>query len=161
MKRCQNAYKKEGCKMEKIVISFLSMDESVKQNEKIMDKICKSFWNTSKIVQNDDVREMFKFLISPESVYKMIMAAEFSLPSLTFVVKDLERLSENFVDAPLNHDGQYQNAVNRQNVGRMVKFIMKEFGYEPVDGKLSERARLPKFSGSKYFSTSAVYAKKY
>ena len=155
-----------GLIMEKIVIRYLEMGKENKEeigqciDKKIIDGICDGFWNISKIAPNNEVKAIFKFLVSPESVYKMMMASDFGLPSLTFVVKDLEELSEKFTDAPLNHNGQYQNAVNRQNVGRMVKYIMREFGYEPIVGKLNERARLPKFSGSKYFSTSAVYAKK-
>lgn len=123
-------------------------------------KICDSFWATSKINPSSDAKEMFKFLISPDSVYKMMMASDFGLPALTFVAKDLENQFKNCSDAPLHHRGQYQNAVHRQNIGRMIKYIMEKFGYIPIDGKLSERARLPKFSESECFSTSAVYAKR-
>ena len=49
--------------------------------------------------------------------------------------------------------GSNKNAVARQNIGRMIKHIMKYFGYLPVDGGLSERARIPVSAGS----TCAVY----
>lgn len=59
----------------------------------------------------------------------------------------------------MNHDAPDHNAPNRRSIGWMIKFIMKQVGYSPVDGGLSERARLRDFAGSKYFSTSAIYQK--
>lgn len=125
-----------------------------------ISQIINTFFTSSKISRNVDTENMLNFLLQPGSVEKMIIASEFELPALTFIVKDLESQFGHCSNAPLDHHGQYQNAVHRQNIGRMIKYIMGEFGYGPIDGKLSERARLPKFSGSKWFSTSAVYAKK-
>jgi len=96
----------------------------------------------------------------PESVNKMIIASEMGLPAITPIVKELEKRFENSKLSPLHHEGKNQNAVHRQNVGRMIKFVMAQFGYIPVDGGLSERARIPKFAESKHFSTAAIYAKK-
>lgn len=127
-------------------------------NQQIL-QIINNFFSQSAIHRNTDTEKMLDFLLQPESVERMIIASEFELPALTFVVKDLEKKFGQCANAPLDHNGQHQNAVHRQNIGRMVKYVMREFGYEPIDGKLSERARLPKFSGSKYFSTSAVYVK--
>lgn len=31
--------------------------------------------------------------------------------------------------SPLHHKGKNQNAVHRQNVGRMMKYVMAQFGY--------------------------------
>ena len=36
---------------------------------------------------------------------------------------------------------------------------MERYGYEPIDGGLSERARIPAIADTKYFSTSAIYKK--
>lgn len=127
-------------------------------NQQIL-QIINNFFSQSAIPRNSDTEKMLNFLLQPESIERMIIASEFELPALTFVVEDLEKNFGQCTNAPLDHNGQHQNAVHRQNIGRMVKYVMREFGYEPIDGKLSERARLPKFSGSKYFSTSAVYAK--
>lgn len=123
-------------------------------------KLVNDFFTSSKIQRNSDTEKMLEFLLQPKSVDRMMVASDFELPALTFVVKELEEKFKDCNNAPLNHKGQHQNAVNRQNIGRMVKYIMQEFGYVPIDGKLSERARLPKFAGSECFSTSAVYAKK-
>ena len=111
-------------------------------------------------IDNVDTRAIMDFLSLPESVNKMIIASEMGLPAITPIVKDLEDRFENSGLSPLHHQGKNQNAVHRQNVGRMIKFVMSQFGYVPVDGGLSERARIPKFAQSKHFSTSAIYAKK-
>ena len=112
------------------------------------------------IIDNVDTRAIMDFLSLPESVNKMIIASEMGLPAITPIVKELEDRFENSGLSPLHHKGKNQNAVHRQNVGRMIKFVMSQFGYVPVDGGLSERARIPKFAQSKHFSTAAIYAKK-
>ena len=112
------------------------------------------------IIDNVDTRAIMDFLSLPESVNKMIIASEMGLPAITPIVKELEDRFENSRLSPLHHQGKNQNAVHRQNVGRMIKFVMAQFGYVPVDGGLSERARIPKFAQSKHFSTAAIYAKK-
>ena len=124
-----------------------------------ISQIVNDFFSSSKIHRNVDTEKMLIYLLQPEAINKMMIASEFELPALTFIVADLEKKFKDCKNAPLNHEGQYQNALHRQNIGRMIKYIMREFGYVPIDGKINERARLPKFSGSKYFSTSAVYAK--
>ena len=111
------------------------------------------------IIDNVDTRAIMDFLSLPESVNKMIIASEMGLPAITPIVKELEDRFENSGLSPLHHQGKNQNAVHRQNVGRMIKFVMAQFGYVPVDGGLSERARIPKFAQSKHFSTAAIYAK--
>ena len=111
-------------------------------------------------IDNVDTRAIMDFLSLPESVNKMIIASEMGLPAITPIVKELEDRFENSGLSPLHHQGENQNAVHRQNVGRMIKFVMSQFGYVPVDGGLSERARIPKFAQSKHFSTAAIYAKK-
>lgn len=124
----------------------------------VQKSISELFFSKSKI-GNLDTKEMMEFLSSPESVNKMIVASDMKLPALSPVVKELETRFGNCKEAPLNHDGPNHNAKNRQNVGRMVKFIMAQYGYVPTDGGLSENARIPKNAGSKYFSTGAVYEK--
>lgn len=111
-------------------------------------------------IENIDTRSIMDFLSLPESVNKMIIASEMGLPAITPIVKELENKFESSKLSPLHHQGKNQNAVHRQNVGRMIKFVMAQFGYIPIDGGLSERARIPKFAQSKHFSTAAIYAKK-
>ena len=110
-------------------------------------------------IDNNDTRAIMDFISSPRSVNKMIVASEMGLPAITPIVKELENKFANSNLSPLHHNGKNQNAVHRQNVGRMIKFVMAQFGYIPVDGGLSERARIPKFANSQYFSTAAIYKK--
>lgn len=105
------------------------------------------------------VERVMEYLTQPEIVDRMIIASEMDLPVLTLIGKGLEnKFSENS-DFPLVVVGNNKNATNRQNVGRMIKFIMAQYGYTPVDGGLSERARIPAISEAKYFSTSGIYKK--
>lgn len=121
--------------------------------------ITNDFFNKSKIDPNQDAKDIMDFLSSNDSVNRMIIASDMGLPAITPIIKELE---DKFADCnlfPLNHEGRNQNAVNRQNIGRMVKFVMSYYGYIPITGGLNERARIPKFANSKYFSTAAVYKK--
>lgn len=111
-------------------------------------------------IDNSDTRAIMDFLSSAPIVNKMIVASEMGIPAITPIVAELENKFANSKMSPLHHNGKNQNAVHRQNVGRMMKFVMSQYGYVPVDGGLSERARIPKFANSKFFSTSAIYEKK-
>lgn len=123
------------------------------------------FFNSSSIPENPDTIKVVDFLSKPESVNKMIAMSEVGLPALTGVVKEIEEQFGDCESFPLNHDAENSNAPNRRNVGWMVRFIMKTYGYTPISKGLPgandtvERTRIGKFSGAKYFGTSAVYAK--
>ena len=119
--------------------------------------VTKAFFDTSSIEKTEGTIAVMDFLASPVSVSKMIVATENHMPALAGVVEELE---ERFGDSdtfPLNHDGEDKHAPNRRNVGWMVRFIMREYGYSPVAN--SERTRIGSNSGSKYFRNAAVYEK--
>ncbi len=130
-----------------------------------MASITTEFFKSSSIPKNQDTVAVMDFLSQPESVNKMIVMSEVGLPALAGVVKELEERFGDCQHFPLNHDAEDSNAPNRRNVGWMVKFIMKHYGYTPIAKGLSganggsERTRIGDFSGSKYFGTAAVYAK--
>jgi hypothetical protein len=105
------------------------------------------------------VEEVMDYLVDPATVFKMIIASEMELPVLTLIAKDLEKKFDENSNFPVVVTDDNQNTTARQNVGRMIKFIMAQYGYTPVDGGLSERARIPAILGSKYFSTSGIYKK--
>lgn len=125
-----------------------------------MNQIGRAFLSKTKLdVNNSDIVAIVDFLSSADSINKMIVVSDLGLPALTGVVKDLEEKICKLQRFSLNHDAPDHNAPNRRSIGWMIKFIMKQVGYSPVDGGLSERARLRDFAGSKYFSTSAIYQK--
>lgn len=130
-----------------------------------MNQLTANFFANSSIPQNQDTVRVMDFLSRPESVNKMIVMSEVGLPALTGIVKELEDLFGNCKLFPLNHDAEDANAPNRRNIGWMVRFVMKAYGYTPIAKGFSdtndglERTRIGKFSGSKYFGTAAVYAK--
>ena len=115
-----------------------------------MNQIGRAFLSKTKLdVNNSDIVAIVDFLSSADSINKMIVVSDLGLPALTGVVKDLEEKFANCKGFPLNHDAPDHNAPNRRSIGWMIKFIMKQVGYSPVDGGLSERARLRDFAGSK------------
>ena len=105
------------------------------------------------------VEEVMDFLVQPKSVYKMIIASEMGLPVLTLIGGELEKKFDAHSNFPVVYLGKDKNPTARQNVGRMVKVVMAQYGYTPVDGGLSEQARIPAVSGTDYFSTSGIYKK--
>ena len=128
-----------------------------------MNKIVKEFMKKTKMLdinnQQVGVEEMVTYLTSPKVIDRMVIASEMRIPILTLVAKDLEEVFDENSNFPVVVNGKEKNATNRQNVGRIIKYIMKKYGYTPVDGGLSEQARIPTISGSKYFSTSGIYKK--
>lgn len=121
--------------------------------------IINSFMSTTNIQEtaNGTVKKIMELLTKPESVEAMILMTDLEQPALSGVVKALE---DNFAksDFPLHHDGPGANAPNRRNIGWMIRYIMREFGYTPKKEEPLQM-RVGKFSGSQYFKTAAVYEK--
>ena len=126
------------------------------ETEVISAEIVEKFMKSTKIPETKDgnVKKIMQFLTKPQSVNVMISMSEMGFPALSGVVRELE---ERFAysDFPLHHDAEDQNAPNRRNIGWMVRFVMREFGYEPIRTKVQPRIGV--FSGSKHFSTAATY----
>ena len=120
-----------------------------------MRLITKKFFETSSIEKNEDSIAVMDFLSSPEIVQKMISASEAHCPALSAIVAELEERFANSNGFPLHHDAPDKNAKNRRNVGWMVRFVMREFGYAPVEN--SDRTRIGSNSGSKYFGNASLY----
>lgn len=102
------------------------------------------------------VNQIADYMFRADTIYKMKLASDMRMPVLTLIARELE---ENFDEnscfpVVVTKDGK--NALYRQNVGRIAKFIMDKLGYVPAAGSV----RLPAVSKSRYFSTSAVYEKK-
>ena len=122
-----------------------------------MRLLTKKFFETTIIEKNKDTIAAMDFLSSPINIQKMINASDAHFPALSAVVAELEEkfaYSEGF---PLHNESVHKNAKNRRNVGWMVRFVMKEFGYTPI--KRSDRTRIGSNSGSKYFGNASLYEK--
>lgn len=120
--------------------------------------ILTEFFNSSSIPRNADTEAIMDFLSSPESVNKMLVLAGLGLPSLSAVVQELENKFGGCPLFPLNHNAPNYNAPNRRNIGWMVKFILREYGYTPKASG-SDVMRIGAFSGAKFFGSAAVYEK--
>ena len=87
----------------------------------------------------------------PDSVNRMITATKAGKPALAGIAKELEQRYGDCKGMPLN------NVANRRNIGWIVKYVMAEYGYEPLPN--SERTRIGVDSGSKYFTSAAIFRK--
>ncbi len=122
-----------------------------------MRQITSKFFDSSTIEQNTDTIAVMDFIASPESVNKMINASNAHYPALSGIVVELEEKFGDCEGFPLNHNAADKNAKNRRNVGWMIRFVMREFGYYPIE--YSDRTRIGSNSGSKYFGNASLYEK--
>lgn len=127
----------------------MTLDEKFMVTTKMVDKNGKK----------DGVIKIVKWLSSAEMLNRMVVATQMGLPVLTLVAADLEREFDENSDFPVVKVGDDFNSTNRQNTGRIVKFLMKELGFKPVVGKLDPQCRIPAAMKAEHFSTSAVYVK--
>ena len=114
-----------------------------------MRLITKKFFETSLIEKNKDTISAMDFLCDPVNVQKMINASEAHYPALSAVVAELEEKFAHSEGFPLHHDAPDKNAKNRRNVGWMVRFVMREFGYAPIEKSDRTRSFLRMMIGTK------------
>lgn len=122
-----------------------------------MRKIAKQIIDKTTIGKNEDIEAIIEFIAAPGSVDRMITATMAGKPALAGIVKELEQRFGDCKGMPLNHAAPDKNAPNRRNIGWIVKYVMAEYGYVPLPN--SERTRIGVDSGSKYFTSAAVYKK--
>ena len=122
-----------------------------------------NFINETKIVdvngEKKGVIQIYEYLCKPETVYKLMISSDMGCPAISGIVKELEEKFNESAWFPVTTIGNNKNYVARQNVGRMIKKIMRNYGYLPIESGLSERARIPNTIGAKYFSTGTIYKK--
>lgn len=116
-----------------------------------MRKIAKQILGKTTIVKNKDIQAVVEFVCEPDSVARMIAATKAGKPALAGIAKELEQRYGDCKGMPLN------NVANRRSVGWIVKYVMAEYGYEPLPN--SERTRIGVDSGSKYFTSAAIFRK--
>ena len=104
--------------------------------------------NCSGFKSNKDAEKIFDFLNQDEIIIKMAECADQSKPALAGCVLELEQ----FYDGMENPKIDFNDGFTRTVVGRMVKSILKPFGYR-VDGKKD----FPKNCKGKYFTSASCY----
>lgn len=108
--------------------------------------------STEKWTNNTDAAAVFGFLCKPENIHNMIVMSKLGLPAISGIVKELEEGYSNLPDFLLSEGS------NRQIVGKMVKYILGQFGYVPVANGHDERGQLRNFTGANLFKTASVYS---
>ena len=102
------------------------------------------------------VDQIADYMFRADMIYRMKLASDMGLPVLTLIARELEEKFDENSSFPVTATKNDPNALYRQNVGRIAKFIMDKLGSVPA----ARSVRLPAVSKSRYFSTSAVYEKK-
>ena len=137
-------------------------DQMKKSNERRLHMEMKDefLFKTHMLDKNGEktgVDQIADYMFRADMIYRMKLASDMGLPVLTLIARELEEKFDENSSFPVTATKNDPNALSRQNVGRIAKFIMDKLGYVPAAGR---SVRLPAVSKSRYFSTSAVYEKK-
>ena len=104
--------------------------------------------NCSGLDSNPDARAIFDFLNLDENIIKMVDYSDQGKPALAACVLELEAMYDAIPQPTLD----LNDAFTRTAVGRMVKCILKPFGYRVVKQK-----DFPKQRKGKYFVSASCY----
>lgn len=119
-----------------------------------MHEITQRFLNETTIHETPDgtIEKIMEFLVEPQNVQAMILMTELGQPALSGVVKKLEDRFA-YSDFPLHQDAPNHDN-NKRNIGKMVQFVMGEFGYSSI-----KETGIGEFSGANHFKNASVYTK--
>lgn len=98
---------------------------------------------------NDDDKRVYDFLAEKEQVGAMLHISESGRPALEAVVKELERRYANQLGFSFNEKE------NRKKVGRMIRDIIKPYGYTA-----ERETQLGQNSGAAFFKNAHTYSHK-
>ncbi len=104
----------------------------------------------SKFEGNPTAIELFELLSTDESIIAMIDTSDAGYPALAARVETIKK----FYDGLKNPSIDMTDDFTRKAVGRMVKTILKPFGYE-----ISSQKNLPKYAKGYYFISASCYHK--
>lgn len=102
--------------------------------------------NCSKFHTDPAAISIFNLLSQDANIIAMIDASEAGKPALSACVSNVETYARSNQKIDLN-DG-----FTRTVIGRMIKTILKPFGYE-----VDKPKNLPKSSGATYFTSASCY----
>ena len=83
------------------------------------------------------VNQIADYMFRADMIYRMKLASDMGLPVLTLIARELEEKFDENSSFPVTATKNDPNALYRQNVGRIAKFIMDKLGY--VQAALSVR----------------------
>lgn len=106
--------------------------------------------NCSGYFGNEDMEELFNFLSEDNHIIRMIEMTEMQKPALAGCAKDVESwfLRKN------NPKIDLADGFTRTVIGRLVKTILKPFGYE-----VTKQKDMPKGLDCKFFASASCYKK--
>ena len=106
--------------------------------------------NCSGFFDNADMEDLFNFLSEDDNIIKMIEMSEMKKPALAGCAKDVEQwfLGKN------NPKIDLADGFTRTVVGRLVKTILRPFGYE-----VTKQKDMPKNLGCEFFASASCYEK--
>ncbi len=104
----------------------------------------------SKYQDNADAKAIFDFLNQDECIIKMIESADQDKPALAGCAADLEAFYDSRSDWTMDFK---DDGFTRKTVGRMIKTILKPFGY-----RVTKQKDFTKDKKGKYFTSASCYA---
>ncbi len=106
--------------------------------------------NCSGFFTNTDMMDLFEFLSEDENIISMIEMCEMNKPALAGCVRAVEA----WFNKKSNPQIDLRDGFTRTVVGRLVKTILKPFGYE-----VTKQKDLSASLKCKYFASASCYAK--
>ena len=104
--------------------------------------------NCSGFEFNTDANRIFDFLNQDEIIIKMAEYADQGKPALAGCVLELEQFYEEMDNPTID----FSDGFTRTVVGRMIKSILKPFGYQ-----VEKQKDFPKNRKGKYFASASCY----
>jgi hypothetical protein len=105
--------------------------------------------NCQKYQNDSDMLEVFAFLSQEDNIIKMLKASDENKPALAPVAVAIEQI---FADPDRVHTNTLDDDFTKQAVGRLIKTILKPFGYVTKIQK-----DLPKDVSATKFASATVY----
>lgn len=102
-------------------------------------------------VDTPGARAVYAYLASPDAVAPMCVISDFGLPAIGAVARTLET---RFAGIP---DFDIAKAGTRKQIGRMIRYILAAFGYEP---RSDANVRVRGCFEAGVFASGAVYERR-
>lgn len=118
--------------------------------------------NDKGLKNNEDAQRAFERLTCVGALARMMMLSDLGIPALVGVLEDLRELLKDSETFSISKENK-KTYINRQMIGRMIKYIMEVLGYEKdetLKSNLDERTRIHDYSEYTDFGNSLIYKRK-